>query len=397
MYTYHTQCGLALSTLIKKSFVYSRKMQQEMAISATIVPRHLQKVGGVYDANDKLIETSIDYNYLNQDAEPSLKWNIEEESDAFVVYMGCVDDNWGFLFVECINRLWAILEHPQQYKIAFCGGDEKNGTFGQHSKRFLELCSWLGINSNQFIHINKVTRFKQVIVPDRSFFHIEVPTYGKQTPLKYMEFINQEMLGKPCYYWTAEYTAICKTISRNCVMDLPKYEKIYFSRTRLKQNKEIGEKPIESIFRQNGYQILYPEQLSISEQIWYIKNCRVFASIEGTLAHNVIFASNKLEKQIILRKQSEIIPRQVMLNQVVGVPIVYVDVYEEPFPHFPISHSKGPFRLSINDNFIAFGRDEGMNTNAHYCRIGDSCKYTLRCIKAGLEKQAKKIVTLIHE
>lgn len=391
-YTYETKEGKALMEVLNKDFLSSFPLQCNTYEYATIVPRKIQYVGGVYDKQGILAEASIDYNYLYQEAEPSLKWKCEKDVDDVVIYMGCVDDNWGFLFVECINRLWAILKAPKRYKIAYVGGDEVEGTFGGHTKRFLELCSWLGIEGCQFIHINKITRFKEVIVPEKSFFHIEIPTYGKRTPLKYAEYINQTLFGKPCYYWTKEYDSICRAISNNCHLDLPAYDKIYFSRTQLKQNKEIGEKPIEEIFLQNGYKVLYPEQLSISEQIWYIKNCKIFASIEGTLAHNVIFASDKLEKQIILRKQSEIIPRQVLLNQVVGVPIIYVDAYKEPFPHFPWSHSKGPFWITINDRFLAFCHHEGLAVSENKHNIYDGLLYAYRCCVVGLEKTLKKLL-----
>jgi hypothetical protein len=70
----------------------------------------------------------------------------------------------------------------------------------------------------------------------------------------------------------------------------------------------------------------------------------VVAALSGTLCHNILFAGADTEL-LILNKTHIINTHQVLINQLVGVPVTYVDVYKEPFKHFPVSYGGGPFLL----------------------------------------------------
>lgn len=87
------------------------------------------------------------------------------------------------------------------------------------------------------------------------------------------------------------------------------------------------------------------------------------ASIEGTIAHNVLFAGKSMLQQIILRKQSEINPTQPIFNQIIEIPAIYIDVYNEPYKGFPISHDDGPFLLRFNRNIRRYAKDNNMSFN----------------------------------
>lgn len=50
---------------------------------------------------------------------------------------------------------------------------------------------------------------------------------------------------------------------------LAQKEKIYFSKAHLHDSKAIGEKLIESLMKKGRFDILYPEELSLTEQIFY--------------------------------------------------------------------------------------------------------------------------------
>ena len=141
-----------------------------------------------------------------------------------------------------------------------------------------------------------------------------------------------------------------------------KYEKIYLTRQQLKKHKEVGEKVFERFFELNGFQVIAPEQLSFIEQVVVFRHAKEIASIEGTHAHNIIFKGTSRDpyKQIILRKQSEIIPRQIQLNQITDGNVDWIDVYSEPFKGFPISHDRGPFLLKWNEQIEQYAHDNHM-------------------------------------
>lgn len=311
----------------------------------------------------------------------------EEQID--VLYAGPMSDNWGFFFVESLSRLWPMLKGDVKCKIAIPAHVAEGNIWGGHTKRMLELMGWLCIKEENLYLVTKPTRFKRMIVPEVSFVHLEIPTYGHKTPLAYAERVGDN----DDFYFAEQYATIYDAIATNCDVEVPKYEKIYLSRTRLKQNKEIGELYFEDCFRRAGFAIVYPEQLSISEQIAYMKHCKVLASIEGTLAHNVLFTT-QCERQIILRKQSEIIPRQSMLNQAKRVPIQYIDVYYEPLKRFPLSHSKGPFWVKANEQWMTFMQDEGWDEVLPKRSYTMRCalRYVYRCTIAYVEYIIKKII-----
>lgn len=86
--------------------------------------------------------------------------------------------------------------------------------------------------------------------------------------------------------------------------------------------------------------------------------------------------------QIVLRKQSEVIPRQLMFNRLWNRDILYVDVFEEPFEGFPISHDRGPFLLRWTKEIEQFAQDNNM-TVPRECRRGywlDWIEYTFKCV-----------------
>jgi len=311
-------------------------------------------------------------------------------SDGKCVYIGEINDNWGFFLTESLSRIWYVIEHPGDYKITYSKPDNVQGRFGIHTGRILEMFSLLGISEDRLVEVNEQGN---AFVPEMSFFHLEVPTFGKKTPMAYLNRLDDWIDGHPAFFYTTQYKEIYSTIRDNCVCNLPKYEKVYLSRRRLKRKKEVGEKSLEELFSANGFQIIYPELLSPREQVWYVKNARVLASVEGTLAHNSLFASEGLV-QIVLRKQSEIIPRQYMINQAIGVESIVVDSFSEPFHSFPISHSKGPFLLTLNNEVRKMCGDRGyvFVKPSVFTVIANYAEYSIKCVLYLIEKKMKSII-----
>ncbi len=75
------------------------------------------------------------------------------------------------------------------------------------------------------------------------------------------------------------------------------YDKVYLSK-----NKWTGldfqcfdEEKLEQAFRMNGYHVVYPEKMTLKEQIAVLKGASEIAAPAGTLAHNILFAHPPLE------------------------------------------------------------------------------------------------------
>ncbi|MDR3049818.1 MAG: glycosyltransferase 61 family protein [Elusimicrobiota bacterium] len=115
------------------------------------------------------------------------------------------------------------------------------------------------------------------------------------------------------------------------------------SRTKLSGSKfVIGEKEIEKIFKNNGFKIIYPEQLTIRQQIGLMKNCKHLAGIVGTALHLSLFAKNGIEITVIYRTE-DIFRAQIKINEMKNFKCNYVDAHINFPERFNV---KFPFAVS---------------------------------------------------
>ncbi len=366
-YLYENKVSETFINLLKKDYCDSKKLYAIEEENAIILPQNpianrIFQMGGVLRADGSFIAESAEWK--NQ-VENSYKYNFNNtkiiDHNGIAIYLGAIyTGHWGNFFVDNISRLWYILslQNREKIKIVYTGSLRfKPNTFGEATKNAHVLFELLGISKEQLVDIRIPSRFKKVIVPQKSF--------------------------EKSNYFTKEYKTIYDAVRANINLKKEKFEKIYFTRNYMHRKKEVGEKEFERYFTKNGFKVLAPEKLTLKEQIFYVSNCKILASLEGTLAHNVLFANNGL-KQIILRKQSEIITRQILLNQASNTSVVYIDVYKEPFKGFPISHDRGPFLLRFNDNIKRFSKDNNMELyriNELAKIIIDDIIYIIKCLQ----------------
>lgn len=241
---------------------------------ATILPLRRDNTllfgkGGVIDSQR---------NYVALSGIPGRVWGsypIEEPvySDQKVVYCGYMVKHWGHFLVEAVTRLWYFLESDNTIdKYVFFIDENQAREIKGNYREFFEL---LGI-WNKLDFINVPTKYREVIVPESSFF--------------FHKFYSEQFLN------------IYNTVIRNVPADL-QYErptKIYFSRSQLHKalGMEFGMEMLDDFFRKNGFTILYPEKVPLRQMIHYLQNCDVVATLSGSLPHNMLFG--KMGQQLIV-------------------------------------------------------------------------------------------------
>ena len=307
-----------------KSFHSFKKLEvgvYERAIILPLVNRENSGwyKGGVLDVEKKYIaSSSLEPNEITFD---NYKFDDVMLSDLDVIYIGGILNHYGHFICECTSRLWCILQNENLEGKLLAYTTVNNEELAQYAIDFFNL---LGIQKKQLLHVKKVTSFKTVTVPD-------VSTVSSR--------------------W---YTDDFKDIYNKVVSAVsPVYnDKIYFSRTNLAKavNTEFGEEFIEKVFEQNGYKIVYPEQLTLVQQIALIKGCKNFACISGSLAHNMLFAQDGASI-IIINKTSIVNGTQKVINEIRNLKVTYVDAFFE-LPY--VSLGRGPFLLVPNINFYKF-------------------------------------------
>lgn len=188
-----------------------------------------------------------------------------------------------------------------------------------------------GIDFDKAREIKEIERFRSVYVPDNS-----ITWDGRHR--RYSDYLCENIL----------------TIKRNaCKEHFPIYDKVYFSRTAINDGREYGEKSIERLFKEHGFVIIHPENLSLENQIWILSHCQTFASTEGSISHGAIFCKEGANI-IILRKANYINAYQTMIDSMINAKVTYIDV------NHSLIHGEawaGPFYLCVT-NYLAryFGK-----------------------------------------
>ena len=315
-------------------YLKKKKLQVTTVENGIILPAHicedkLWASGGVIDERGKFIKESAT-SYLFGE-----KYNYNEDKvktiDEEVVFFGPFVRHWGHFICDQINRLWYIMKNPTKYKIAYCGWEWNMNPCNLDSN-FLELLELLGCKKTQFINIQQPTRFKKIIIPEQAF------SGGNYYTKEFIQFRNK---------------IVKNALSRK--IDAPK--KVYFSRKNFGQTKERGEDKIEKAFKNNGYKIILPEQLSVAEQITYFNKSQKIAMCSGSISHNLMFSRTSNLEAIIINKFNIPNDYQMMIDEITSANISYIDAY---FRLFNVLFGLGPFLLIINRYFKQYFKQNNL-------------------------------------
>lgn len=239
-----------------------------------------------------------------------------------VVYIGCLYHIWGHAITDNFKKIWYLYNIKQNPKLVYI--TVNNTPLPPYVYELFELA---GIDLHKAEHITHITRFKKIINPDNSIINF-----------------NEER------YFSNEFTQIINKI--NSKIPPRNVGKVYFTRTHLKQNRDIGEDKIEEVFRKKGYTIIAPEEYSIKEQLTILKNCTYFVATEGSISHSSIFCKPETEV-ILLRKINYVNPYSCFINQMRSLNVTYIDIHHSVLSpkEFPW---RGPFYLYITYSLSRF-------------------------------------------
>ena len=239
-----------------------------------------------------------------------------------VIYIGCLYHIWGHAITDNFKKIWYLKDTYQNKKLVYI--TVNNAPLPSY---VYELFKLAGIDLHKAEHIKQITQFKEIIIPDNSIVNI-----------------NEER------YFSNEFTQIIDRI--NSQIPIKNVGKVYFTRTHLKQNRDIGEDKIEEVFRKKGYTIIAPEEYSIKEQLTILKNCTYFVATEGSISHSSIFCKPETEV-ILLRKINYVNPYSCFINQMRSLNVTYIDIHHSVLSpkEFPW---RGPFYLYITYSLSRF-------------------------------------------
>lgn len=256
-----------------------------------------------------------------------------------ILYGGYIREVWGHFLMGSLARLWWLVENLQKEKVDKVVFFAENPRIEKLSGNFLEIMRLLGIEEKLLIVGNEPLEFECLIAPEICFEHDRFYSFECR---KLFQFIREK--------------ALLESKSQG---PLPK--KIFLTRSQLKNaNKtEINIETLDSLFANNGYEVLSPEKLSVIELIKIFDNAEEIASIWGSVAHNLAFLSGMEDKNVILVERHAMINTfQANINVMCGYSVTHVDAHWMPYMSSSTSHV---FLYGATPRLKNFCRDRGLN------------------------------------
>lgn len=338
-YLYDNEYAKDLIDNIKKGPKKIIDLGIRVVANATILPGRTDIVGclpwgagGVLDEQHQFVPESGVFRAFGGSYEYDSSDNLVLEEK--VIHINVIPKHWGHFIVDVICRLWIILESDPDIRITYCGwkwGDE--GIKGN----FLEFFKLLGIEEKRLLYIKEPTRVREVIIPEAAF------RFDGSYHDKYKTVIRK----------------VCDNVVNYC-NDIKYPSKIYLTRTQLNKARfyETGEIEIEEAFRNNGYVVIAPEKLSLTEQICLFQKADIVASLSGTLPHNIIFSKIGTDF-VILNRTCTMNPPQLGLNWLFERKVTYIDVYHRVIENKPVLYGEGPLWVECNEKLCNWFEDNG--------------------------------------
>lgn len=223
-------------------------------------------------------------------------------------YLGWLSKNYGHFLLESMSCLWPLvttkLDTTNMRFVAFPMEYDLNL---EKAPRFLSLTfQQLGIELPEIYLIRKPVIFEQLFVPTPSF-HLP-GAYGAPAQSKVWSAIqesNQDL---------AENTGS----GRKLYLSRRKYE---IARNR-QRRPLANERDVENLFREYGFEIIYPETISFTEQLRLYGQSSIIAGLAGSNMHNSAFMPRG-SKVIVLAPKSFVVQADHLINATKGIQTYY--------------------------------------------------------------------------
>ena len=285
-----------------------------------------------------------------------------ERNEDTVVYCGFLPNHWGHFLIEGTARLWYALEADETVdKYVFIVKEGEEYSPRGNYREFFEL---LGI-IDKIEFVNKPVEFKKIIVPALGYSRLDY--YSD----KYVDIYNRLIDSALKKTQLKEFNSKV-FLSRSC-----------FAKAKL---TEVGLDMLDSFFRNNGYRIIYPETVSLTDLICYMHFADICAAESGSLSHNFLFAPHGAEC-IIIERYAIANEIQANIDIIKHLNVTYVD---GNYQIYPVESGGGPFFLAYEECFRSFAdHNELLPPDQYYL----SDRYMFRCIKRYLRMYKK---TYLH-
>lgn len=244
-----------------------------------------------------------------------------------VIYGGRLVDHPGHLILEGISfTLWYALHNTDpNVKIAVI----ITPCFDKQQFAF-QFLSGMGISEERIILVEKPTRFKKIIAPDQGM-------------VLYDGWLN-------IYSFTDQYVLPYKKIRETAKPT--GFSKVYFTKRKVDDDNFLGEDYFIDFYRKKGFEIIDPEDYSISEKAGILRDADEFVTMNGTNQHYAVFCKPSAKTVILQRDNTAAIPVQALMTESVGIKDVCIVNISLDFIHQSTYFNVN--LLGVTDEWIAY-------------------------------------------
>lgn len=199
-----------------------------------------------------------------------------EESRESCVYFGPIIPHYGHFLVTSLSRLWFVVDEVAKGRKLLCHGDHAPQDYF-NIPYMGQLLRAAGLAVSDFVSPTVVTRFRDVLVPS--------PAFVEQSHASFSYVPKMHSIGD-ALLWERDAAQLKKVA--------------YLSKSRLQPPavaKMTNEYIVDEIMRDAGVDVIYPENLTLLEQV------EMFASYSSILG----FAGSAFHTHIFVQKPPEII------------------------------------------------------------------------------------------
>ncbi len=221
-----------------------------------------------------------------------------QEIDEDVVYLGLLFNHYGRVLLESLARVWYLDRIDPAVKVVF---NTANAAQAGLAPWLPEILSLFGIPPQRVLTLDVPTRLRRAIVPE---------------PLFEQFYSAHQEMARP-------FRDAAERVAGDVA---PSGQPLYLSRRRLssRQRPVIGEAELEDLLRQNGFRILYPETMSIVDQVRAINGHADIVSPLGSAAHTILFARQR-PRVHVLASRDDIPANYFLCSALADAPTTFVN------------------------------------------------------------------------
>lgn len=219
-----------------------------------------------------------------------------------ILYLGVFWAHFGHFLMDSMSRFWALDGAPPADKLLFLGN--AGDAYKKHSYS-LAVFEALGLNAEKLLRLDHPVLIRSVLAPEPSIQHaFRIYDNHDFAHLKVARAVLERSAGN-------EFDSA----------------RVYLSRSRLPPGlrRLVGEEQLEQRLRDRGFTILYPERLSLAEQIVLFNRAGHIAGSVGSAFHNALFVPKHRDVKLSILSWEKINNRYLMVDAIKGYSAAYVN------------------------------------------------------------------------